>query len=140
MLGVLIVSHGDMAAGLKNSCEMIAGKHENLMTLALTEDGIEPFAKKLNTLLIEMKEKYQDIVILADLVNATPFTQSGLAMGNDSNIHLIAGVNLATTLAFVLSAEGYQDFDKHVRQIVSEVSDSIVLYEAQIIEEDEVEL
>lgn len=140
MLGILAVSHGDLAEGIKSSCEMIAGKQDNLHTLALTEEGVASFAERLRKLLDEMKEKYQHIMILADLLNATPFLQSARLIEDDPDIRLAAGVNLPTALAFILSEKGGQDFDAYVRNIISEQAGSIVLYEPKADEDDDEEL
>ena len=56
MVGILIVSHGDFAAGLLNAVELIAGRQEKVTTIGLHhEDGVEEFESKVNQAL---KESY----------------------------------------------------------------------------------
>lgn len=140
MVGIILVSHGLMAQGMKQSCEMIAGKRENIHALALTEEGIVPFENKLSQLLTKLKSEYEDILILTDLVNATPFLQAYQLTSEDKSIKLISGMNLPTLLAFALAQENYDDFDGFVRETVNEQVHSVALFEPSVSEEDEQEL
>lgn len=140
MVGIILVSHGLMAQGMKQSCEMIAGKRENIHALALTEEGIVPFENKLIQLLTKLKSEYKDILILTDLVNATPFLQAYRLTSEDKRIKLVSGMNLPTLLAFALAPENYDDFDGFVRETVNEQAYSVALFEPSVSEEDEQEL
>lgn len=140
MVGIILVSHGLMAQGMKQSCEMIAGKRENIHALALTEEGIVPFENKLSQLLTKLKSQYKDILILTDLVNATPFLQAYRLTSEDKRIKLVSGMNLPTLLAFALAPENYDDFDGFVRETVNEQAYSVALFEPSVSEEDEQEL
>jgi len=140
MVGIILVSHGLMAQGMKQSCEMIAGKRENIHALALTEEGIVPFENKLIQLLTKLKSEYKDILILTDLVNATPFLQAYRLTSEDKRIKLVSGMNLPTLLAFALTPENYDDFDGFVRETVNEQAYSVALFEPLVSEEDEQEL
>ena len=140
MVGIILVSHGLMAQGMKQSCEMIAGKRENIHALALTEEGIVPFENKLIQLLTKLKSEYKDILILTDLVNATPFLQAYRLTSEDKRIKLVSGMNLPTLLAFALAPENYDDFDGFVRETVNEQAYSVALFEPLVSEEDEQEL
>lgn len=140
MVGIILVSHGLTAQGMKQSCEMIAGKRENIHALALTEEGIVPFENKLIQLLTKLKSEYKDILILTDLVNATPFLQAYRLTSEDKRIKLVSGMNLPTLLAFALAPENYDDFDGFVRETVNEQAYSVALFEPSVSEEDEQEL
>ena len=140
MLGIILVSHGAMAQGMKESCEMIAGKQPKVQVLALTEEGIDLFERSLSSLLNEMKKKYKDILILTDLVNATPFLQAYRLISKEKNIKLVSGMNLPTLLAFVLSPENYDDFETFVRETVSEQAHSVAMFDPVETQEDEIEL
>lgn len=140
MVGIILVSHGLMAQGMKQSCEMIAGKRENIHALALTEEGIVPFENKLSQLVTKLKSQYKDILILTDLVNATPFLQAYRLTSKDKRIKLVSGMNLPTLLAFALAPENYDDFDGFVRERVNEQAYSVALFEPSVSEEDEQEL
>lgn len=140
MVGIILVSHGLMAQGMKQSCEMIAGKRENIHALALTEEGIVPFENKLSQLLTKLKSQYKDILILTDLVNATPFLQAYRLTSEDKRIKLVSGMNLPTLLAFASAPEKYDDFDGFVRETVNEQAYSVALFEPSVSEEDEQEL
>lgn len=140
MLGIILVSHGTMAQGMKESCEMITGKQEKVRALALTEEGIVPFERELSLLINKMKDDYEDILILADLVNATPFLQAYRLISTEQNIKLVSGMNLPTLLAFVLAPENYDDFETLVRETVNEQVHSVVLFEPVDSAEEDSEL
>ena len=81
--GVLVVSHGPLAASIVSSAEMIAGKvsDERLQTLML----------ELTESLLEKNEK---VIILTDLLGGTPNnTALKIAIEND-RVSVITGYNL----------------------------------------------
>lgn len=94
MLGILLVSHGDMAKGLLSSAKMFFGDDiPHIDTLSLYLDTpVEEFKEKLNEKVSELNDG-DGVLILADLFGGTPYNQSiSLASGN---IHVISGANLA---------------------------------------------
>ena len=89
--GVLVVSHGPLAASIVSSAEMIAGKisDERLQTLML-----ELFYKKMNELTESLLEKNEKVIILTDLLGGTPNnTALKIAIEND-RVSVITGYNL----------------------------------------------
>lgn len=140
MIGILLVSHGRMAEGMKESCEMITGVQDNLYVIPLTNDGVEFFSKRLEDCLNEMVEKYEHVVVLADLINATPYLQAYKQMANFPNLKLISGMNLPVLLTLVLSTEVYEDFDTFIADIVAQQTNLVSLFIPEVEEEFEEEL
>lgn len=99
---LVLISHGRMAEEMKKSAELIMGPQDHIHTVCLLpEEGPEDFEKKFE----EVTENFNDdeIMVFADLMGGTPAnTISRLIMGG-SNIHLIAGMNLAMVIQWLNS-------------------------------------
>ncbi|MBE6125532.1 MAG: PTS sugar transporter subunit IIA [Erysipelotrichaceae bacterium] len=104
MQSILLVSHGGMAAGVRDSISMFFGKDlAQFDTLSLASDmGADEFGEKL-------KEKVNElmcddgVIIFADLLGGTPFNQSALLVGD--KVDLIAGMNLAMIMELLATRE-----------------------------------
>ena len=86
---------------------MIAGKQENVVGIALEEDGIETFSQKLTETLNDMVDRFDSVLILCDLKGGTPCNESlKYVLYNESKIKIIPGVNLPMYLE-VVSSTGF---------------------------------
>lgn len=103
MIPIIIISHGQMANGIKQTVEMIVGKQEKVHFLCLSEDCPQEFSTELEATL----EKYgveQEVLILADLFGGSPFlTSANLILTSYTNARVIAGVNLPMILECMFS-------------------------------------
>lgn len=105
MKGILLVSHGGLAKGMKESIEMITGHQENLRYVGIEphEDG-EQFEKKM----IKEEEalgEVDKILIFCDLFGGTP---CNIAMKNyyqDEKYIVISGMNSPMILSAILNEE-----------------------------------
>ena len=96
MIGILLVTHGDFADGIKNSTELIVGKSEKFTALGLYQgDSIEDFNKKVLNYAIELDDG-NGVLVFSDLYCATPFNSTVVnntrLKGHD--YRSISGVNL----------------------------------------------
>ena len=95
--GVLVVSHGPLAASSITSAEMIAGKipEERLGTLMLSiGENIDSFYEKMNEATKYLLDKNENVIILTDLLGGTPNnTALKIAIENE-RISVITGYNL----------------------------------------------
>ncbi|MFL2061819.1 PTS sugar transporter subunit IIA [Marinilactibacillus psychrotolerans] len=106
----LLVSHGDMAKGLINSYEMIAGKNNHLDSICLTNEGIDIFSKRL----IEKLGTYKNekVLILCDVKGGSPFNEAyKYQMMYPDDISIVCGMNLPMLIevAFLLSSSDNLD-------------------------------
>ncbi|NLC34225.1 MAG: hypothetical protein GX760_03045 [Erysipelothrix sp.] len=103
MRAFLIVSHGDLAAGMKMSVEMVAGEREEVYSLGLTPaGGPAELEEKLDNLLPEL-EKYEDIFVFTDLYGGSPGTTVFMRLAMDPRVSIISGVNFPMVLTAVLT-------------------------------------
>ena len=103
MKGILLVSHGGLAKGMKESIEMIAGYQEKLRWVGIDpNEDAEQFSKKL------VKEEealgtVDKVLIFCDLLGGTP---CNIAMKNyyqNKKYSIISGMNSAMILSTILN-------------------------------------
>lgn len=107
MVGIVIVSHGDMADGLLDAARMIVGEQDGLATVSLREmDAVEGLMERVAAA-IEKVDGGDGVLVLVDLFGASPFNASArLAMQGDSNMEVISGVSLPMLVELMVQREG----------------------------------
>lgn len=116
--GVLVVSHGPLAASIVSSAEMIAGKisDERLQTLMLELGAdVDSFYKKMNELTESLLEKNEKVIILTDLLGGTPNnTALKIAIEND-RVSVITGYNLMMLIEIFSNIDNEIDNDNLIK-------------------------
>ena len=95
-IGIILVSHGDLAMGVKHSAEMVFGRQEKTEVVTfVTEQGPKDVHEAIVSA-IETFSTTDEILILADLRGGTPYNQALLIINELENrkIGLIAGLSL----------------------------------------------
>ena len=73
MVGVLILTHGKFADGLKNSVEMIMGQNDSFSTMGLYEgEDFSEFKEKVLEHVNEL-DRGEGVLVLVDLFGASPY-------------------------------------------------------------------
>ena len=106
MVGIVIVSHGDMADGLVDAARMIAGEQEGIATVSLREmDAVERLVERVAAA-IQKVDGGDGVVVLVDLFGGSPFNASArLAMQGDHKIEVVSGVNLPMLVELAVQRE-----------------------------------
>lgn len=133
---VIAVSHASLASGVYSAIKMIAGEFDNIRIEEFKDnDSLEAFDKKLQTAYDELKEKYNNIFVLADLAGGTPFNRAVMTLGENENVRVIGGLNFAS-LYTAINSDG-DDIDDTLADIIKTSKDSIIAFEMKKdIEED----
>lgn len=100
MVGVLIATHGTLAAGLVDSVELIMGRQTHLETMSLLhETNIEAFGEEMAHA-IRRLDHGKGVLVFVDLFAASPYNQAVFQKKNltDVNYRIISGVNLSMVL------------------------------------------
>lgn len=106
MIGILVVSHGPLAAGLVNALEMILGKQESLDFLGLkVGEDTDSYSHRLQKKLKKMNQG-SGVLIFADLMGATPFNVSARQIYNQPTYDIITGANLPLLLETLIARQG----------------------------------
>lgn len=101
MFGIIIATHGQMSEGLKDAADVIVGMVDGIKTHSLVKGAnVENLGQDLMTSIKEADEG-EGVIIFTDLVSASPYNQSMIAINqlkDDHNVHVIAGVSLPMLL------------------------------------------
>lgn len=100
MIGILLISHGNMASGIKSSLNMFFGSEiPQLDTLCLSENtNPESFGEEIGNKIKEL-DTGNGVVIFADLIGGTPCNQAFKYIS--SKVALIGGMNLPVIMEFL---------------------------------------
>lgn len=109
MIGILLISHGKMAEGIKDSVEMIVGQAEQFETLALIPgQDIEELKTNIRKK-TEQLNSGNGVIILVDLYGASPHNASMACIPEwekqRMNIRVISGMNLPMTITAVCNRD-----------------------------------
>ncbi|WP_300351446.1 PTS sugar transporter subunit IIA [Clostridium sp.] len=125
MIGVILVTHGGMASGIFDAVEMICGEQEKFEVVSLQRgQDAESLGKEVS----EKIEKMNDgdgVVILVDLLGATPMNQSALNLFKWDNVEVITGVNLPMVVTATMERDSFNDIKELVDKIKSDGKESI---------------
>lgn len=102
MIGIVLVSHGNLANEFAKTLEHIVGPQENLMTVSLfPDDDMEVKRKEIQNA-VQQVGGNQGVVILTDMFGGTP---SNLAHSllKGQNVEIVAGMNLPLLVKLVSS-------------------------------------
>lgn len=103
MLGIVIATHGTLSDGLKDSAEVIMGETNNIATVNLIHGAdIQALGESIKTK-IEEVDQGEGVIVLVDLVSASPYNQSLLVISQlvakaQANTYVIGGANLPMLL------------------------------------------
>ncbi|SHK45871.1 PTS system, mannose-specific IIA component [Clostridium cavendishii DSM 21758] len=136
MYKIMIVTHGNMAASLKETLKMFTNDLEGIHTVGLNESGVENFRERLKKEVEICYEEGKGLLVLADLFGGTPFNTCVLEIKNKyENVEIITGVNLPILIESSLQRDSnLKDIVKDLQQSAKE---SIVLTECLGSSEDE---
>lgn len=138
---ILIVTHGELAAGFKDAAEVIFGDVKGVTTIGLhSGESVEVFGEKIYKTLSDYDEN-ESILILADLLSASPYNQSvlsvnKLAENRAENIRLIAGVNLPMVLEGINQQLLKSDLDDVVKELKKYIISNEYLWKKTIVLEE----
>ena len=122
MIGIIIVSHGNLALELKSAMEHILGVQQNIEILSLfPNDDLDKKKDELEKLINEF-DPNKGIIILTDMFGGTP---SNLAISflKNKKIEIISGANLPMLVKLI----GLRENDD-LKKIAEEAKDSAQRY------------
>lgn len=134
MVGVVVVSHGNLAGALLSTAEMIAGACPCASALELgTDEAPEAFRERLLAALTPVGGGPRgEWLVLTDLMGGTPHRVAALIrddLPDPRACAVVSGANLAMVVDALLSCEGDMDAEtlgRHVASIgLQQVRDSV---------------
>ena len=105
MGGILLISHGHFAEGLREAVEMLCGECPQLYTACLeSSDGTEEFSKKFDQAYAKAAQ-YGEVTVFCDLMGGTPCNVAVQKLMGKEGSRLIAGMNLPMLMTYILGNE-----------------------------------
>lgn len=99
---VILATHGNLAMGMSDTLQMLAGDISDLLIVNIDEQGQSVFEEKIETILNDINS--DPILVLTDINGGSPFqTFMKFKLINDLNMEIVAGVNLPMILDVYLS-------------------------------------
>ncbi|HHX45321.1 MAG TPA: hypothetical protein GX714_15235 [Chloroflexi bacterium] len=133
MVGVVVVSHGNLASALLSTAELIAGACPNAHALELgTDEAPEAFRERLLSSLTTGDDAPAEWLVLTDLLGGTPHRVASMLseeLPRPKACVVVSGVNLAMVVDALLSCEGHttaRDLALHVASVgLQQVRESV---------------
>ncbi|WP_088810239.1 MULTISPECIES: PTS sugar transporter subunit IIA [Listeria] len=89
---IILVSHGKLALGMKDTLDMIIGEKNEVIAFAAYSDD-EPFEEKIREK-VHAEYQQKSIIIVTDILGGSVNNEMLKLMQTFPNIHLLAGMNL----------------------------------------------
>ena len=93
MIGLIIITHGNLAIELKNSLENIIGPQKNLETVCIGYDDDVDKRKEEVKELITKVDSGEGVILLTEMFGNTP-SNLLISLIEESRIEMIGGINL----------------------------------------------
>ena len=122
MRRILLATHGEFAAGILNSAEIILGSAENVQTLCAFTDPAEDFQEQVKIIVDEMAEG-EELVVVTDILGGS-VNNEFMRYLDRNGLHLISGLNLPMLVELILSTE--PDTKKMIEALISQMPEQIL--------------
>ena len=139
---ILIVTHGELAAGFKDAAEVIFGEVKGIATIGLhSGESVEAFGEKIYETLAGYDEN-ESVLIFADLLSASPYNQSVLSVNKlDANrseyVRLIAGASLPMVLEGINQQLLGSDLEAAVNELKNYTISDDYVWKKSVVEESD---
>lgn len=117
MIGMVLVTHGQLATEFKAALEHVVGPQEQIETITIDpEDDMESSRREIMAA-VSRVETGQGVVVLTDMFGGTPSNLALSCMTSD-NVEVVAGINLPmlVKLASVRGDETLTDAVAHAQE------------------------
>lgn len=144
MLGIVIATHGKLSDGLKDAAEVIVGETNNIATVNLNPgDDVQNLGKQIEAAVKEVNKEV-GVIVLTDLVSASPYNQSvlitnGLDPEIQEKVYVIGGVNLPMLLETINHQLLSTSVEEAAPAIMAQGADSLDIWHFSEVEEDDEE-
>lgn len=106
MYSIIVLSHGDLTNGLKDTMMMILGEQEDIYFIKFApSDSVEEFEKRVKVIYHSIPKERQ-VLFLCDLFGGTPsHIASTYRLRYRDRVEVISGVNMPLLMTAVLSKD-----------------------------------
>ena len=118
MIGCIILTHGDLCFGLKNTLEGMIGKQDGLLVISNLGLGKDQISSKLKRAITGERFK-EGVVVFVDLFGSSCWQISKDVASQNKNVAVVTGVNLPMLVKFFGKREALP-FEKLVSLVKEE--------------------
>ena len=93
MIGVVIVTHGNLAKEFRSALEHVVGPQENIATICIQPDDDMEERRVAILKAISAVNRGDGCVLLTDMFGGTP-SNLAISVMDDAHVEVIAGINL----------------------------------------------
>jgi len=135
MVGVLIATHGELASGLRDASNLIAGEQEQLDTIGLFEgNDFDVFKDSIKEKMLAL-DTGDGVLVFVDLFAATPYNASAFItqeLKEQMKVRVVAGTNLPMVLETLMTRAFETDLDALYKGAISTGKEGIVEFLEQV--------
>lgn len=125
MIGVLVATHGEMANGIADAIDMICGTQEKFAAVSLKRgQDAESFGEELSEKIVELNDG-DGVIVLVDLLGATPMNQAALNLYKSETVEVITGVNLPMVVTATMERDCVDSIKELVEKVQNDGKDSV---------------
>lgn len=118
----VIATHGNFAAGILDSLELIMGKQENFEAFCAYRDGENDIKERVRRL-IESKKPDEDLIVVTDLFRGS-VNNEFMGYTDVPRVYVVAGMNLALLLEMQVNQD--EDTPAMIRDAIRTAQETIV--------------
>lgn len=139
---IVLISHSNMAVGMKDTLNMIVGDDKNVLAFAAYINGSTAEIQKVKDLVEDNQD--EQFIILTDLLGGSVNNEMMQLLENNKNIRLVTGMNLPLAMQLQLKATTTEKItDKDLNKIIDESKKALadvknLLVEKRMSEDDQV--
>lgn len=128
MYKVIVMTHGKLAVGLKDTLTMVVGEKEGVYFLTFNpSDSVEEFDKRLKTIYCSIP-KEESVLIMGDIYGGTPTNvATKYLLMEPHRVQVITGINFPLLLTAVLYQE--KELFECIDDILAEAKKQIIKIE-----------
>ena len=93
MIGMVLVTHGRLAAELVNALEHVVGPQANIASICIAPDDDMEQRRRDILDAVDKTDTGEGVILLTDMVGGTP-SNLAISVMDRANVEVIAGINL----------------------------------------------
>jgi len=124
MVGIVLISHGDLAKGIMSSASMLVPQLENVTSLTLwPDDNPDEFQQKIEAA-VKAADTGDGGFILADMLGGTPANRAMYCLGD--KVRMMTGLSLPMLYSLINIREETSDLAALAKDVMAEAKDAMV--------------
>ena len=124
MVGIILISHGDLAKGIMSSASMLISQLDNVTSLTLwPDDNPDDFQQQLEAA-IKAADTGDGVFILADMLGGTPSNRAMYYVGE--KVRMMTGLSLPMLYSLLTIREETKDLAVLAKDVMAEAKDAMV--------------